>query len=419
MALLNRIGQSCTSLKQINVQHTPRELQWKPPLPEKGVHSVLIAALSALTLAMSALPATAGTAAASLMRLDTNPGRHLVHTVAVFGQDDRRPLATSMNPLRSRIGILSNTNSDAVCTAFCIASDIIATAGHCVSGIGESPSPHAQDFVFHTDASKGSGVGTSVSGARSGYASVNIQTGTIRLKTTPPINATSDWAFLRLAANACPAGGLPLSDLSAAKIHERAQQGQVFNVAYHRDLPHWELASALSCRLLTHSEVEDPEDLARDFERSQDLLLHTCDTELASSGSPLLIEGANGPEVIGINVGTYIRSRVITHDGRIVRRLDTKALANTALLASTLIPQQAAFASIRNITLTRRDQIARLQKLLTAAGIAPGPIDGLFGERTRAAVSHYQAKVGLTVTGLPTFPLLERLEMTTGSTAAR
>ncbi|MCC0010250.1 MAG: peptidoglycan-binding protein [Hyphomicrobiaceae bacterium] len=149
------------------------------------------------------------------------------------------------------------------------------------------------------------------------------------------------------------------------------------------------------------------------------MLLHTCDTEAASSGSPLLIQGADGPEVVGINVGTYVRSRVITHDGRIVQRLETKAVANTAVLASTLIPQRDAFASIGKITLTRRDDITRLQQYLADAGMTPGPVDGLFGEKTRAAVVAYQSKIGHTATGLPTLPLLQRLEMTAGSTAAK
>lgn len=45
-------------------------------------------------------------------------------------------------------------------------------------------------------------------------------------------------------------------------------------------------------------------------------------------------------------------------------------------------------------------QVEALQKLLMAHGINPGPIDGLFGPKTEAAVRRFQEKTGLQVDGI-------------------
>jgi peptidoglycan hydrolase-like protein with peptidoglycan-binding domain len=45
-------------------------------------------------------------------------------------------------------------------------------------------------------------------------------------------------------------------------------------------------------------------------------------------------------------------------------------------------------------------RVEHLQKLLRVAGLDPGPIDGVFGPTTEAAVRAYQQKVGLPVDGI-------------------
>lgn len=50
-----------------------------------------------------------------------------------------------------------------------------------------------------------------------------------------------------------------------------------------------------------------------------------------------------------------------------------------------------------------------LQQRLTAAGFDTGGTDGVIGAKTKAAISAYQASVGLPVTGEPTLELLRRL----------
>lgn len=45
-------------------------------------------------------------------------------------------------------------------------------------------------------------------------------------------------------------------------------------------------------------------------------------------------------------------------------------------------------------------QLRQVQEHLKAAGFDPGPIDGIFGPRLKAALRQYQAVHGLQVTGL-------------------
>ena len=58
--------------------------------------------------------------------------------------------------------------------------------------------------------------------------------------------------------------------------------------------------------------------------------------------------------------------------------------------------------------MTKADR-QELQRLLTAKGFDTGGSDGVMGAKTKAAVSAYQASVGLPVTGEPSLELLRRL----------
>jgi peptidoglycan hydrolase-like protein with peptidoglycan-binding domain len=53
--------------------------------------------------------------------------------------------------------------------------------------------------------------------------------------------------------------------------------------------------------------------------------------------------------------------------------------------------------------------ILLIQGRLKEQGLDPGPLDGLMGRRTRAAIEEYQRKSGLSVDGKPSRQLLERL----------
>lgn len=61
----------------------------------------------------------------------------------------------------------------------------------------------------------------------------------------------------------------------------------------------------------------------------------------------------------------------------------------------------------RDIKLKTR--IVRLQRLLTQKGYAPGPVDGIWGPRSRQALLQYQAANGLKKTGRPGREILDHI----------
>lgn len=83
--------------------------------------------------------------------------------------------------------------------------------------------------------------------------------------------------------------------------------------------------------------------IEREFANPEHLLLHHCATGAASSGAPLLIDGADGPEVVGIGVGTYVISRVALEGDRVVHRYSSDPVANTAVSATAFAQQLELF----------------------------------------------------------------------------
>ena len=61
------------------------------------------------------------------------------------------------------------------------------------------------------------------------------------------------------------------------------------------------------------------------------------------------------------------------------------------------------------------DRVRELQKRLRSLGYRPGPVDGLFGPRTRAAVAWFQVKHGLPLHGRATFRTVRHLRAATGA----
>src|SRR5436305_5504408 len=60
--------------------------------------------------------------------------------VAVFGSDDRTPTPAKYKDVHEKIGLFFNLRRRTVCTALCLARDVIATAGHCLPAtVGDRP----------------------------------------------------------------------------------------------------------------------------------------------------------------------------------------------------------------------------------------------------------------------------------------
>lgn len=328
----------------------------------------------------------------------------LLHPVAVFGSDERVPLPQSLRAIRDRIGVLHDPRSHSVCTAFCVARDIVATAAHCLYRTSEVPPLRLTDLTLKLH---GSHTSTRIAGAAEGAPEPNVVAGSMRLNVHPPIDATRDWALVRLAQPVCKGGAFKLSRKPVEEVMRLAEAGRVYNVAYHRDAPKWQPMFESGCAVKRSFEDAEWGMIRRDFNNPEQLLLHTCDTGGASSGSPLLVDGPDGPEVVGINVGTYVQSKVIMLNGEVLHRFKLDDVANTGVNSLAFAASLDALRAADTL-LSRRD-IHLLQARLKAKGLYKGPQDGTFSAETRAAVEGFERASEMPVTGLATRPLLQTL----------
>lgn len=328
----------------------------------------------------------------------------LLHKVAVFGKDERVPVPQSYRPAAERIGVIRDPASHSVCTVLCVAPDIVATAAHCLYGTNAS---EPLDLTGLTVRLHGGREKSRIAGAEQGTPEAGVLAGSTRLKIRPPIDATHDWGLVKLAKPLCQGKALALSRRPVREVMRMAQAGRVYQIAYHRDLPQWRPMLGRPCRVQHDFKDADWKTIGKDFADPSQLLLHTCDTGAASSGSPLLVDGPNGPEVVGINVGTYVQSKLIMLNGEVVHRFKSDEVANTGVNSLAFASALDAFSRADLITTT--SDVRRLQERLAAHRLFEGRADGHFSAQTRAAIALYERASGLPETGLPTRPLLHAL----------
>lgn len=329
-----------------------------------------------------------------------------VQRVAVFGGDDRVPLPAKYKDVQERIGLLFNLRSRTVCTAFCVAPNVVATAGHCLHRTQGEKAPRLADFWFARNYDTLRDYAR-IAGHANGATAQHVMSGSTSLNVRPPIDATKDWALVQLARPICSKGVLAVRVLSMQQILAEAEAKRVFQISYHRDFTPWKLAYSKPCGVARSFETADWKTIAQDFSDPERLLLHTCDTGGASSGSPLLIDTARGPEVVGINVGTYVQSKVLMQEGQVMRRFKADTVANTGVSAEAFADKLDAFRHAA--ILGTAQQIKELQAALKQHHLYAGPLDGSFGTALRQAIETYEKANGLTVTGLATQALLKRL----------
>ena len=274
---------------------------------------------------------TARLAAFSLTMLAALTEFPKTSAAAVFGVDDRRTLSSAEAAIADKIGTLVSTETGAYCTAFCVAPDVIATASHCLFGTAVTSAPKLSGLVFRLASTPQSHAATPLATVGRALHSKPIQSGTTRLSVAPPIGAAQDWAVARLASPACKSGGLKLSTLPISQIRIAADKGNIYEIAVHADLPDTLLRYGGPCAIQISFPSADEDIIARDFAAPQSILFHTCDTGGGSSGSPLLIDTPTGPEVVGINVGTYVLSRAVTTSETSDAPAKSEPIANTAI----------------------------------------------------------------------------------------
>ena len=334
------------------------------------------------------------------------PGRDF-RLAAIFGADHRVPLPARFKAVEDKIGLLFNLRARTVCTAFCVDRDIIATAGHCLHRTAGERPPQLGDFWFGRDYDTVRDFAR-IAGYASGAAAQHVMSGAMSLSIHPPIDAAKDWALVRLTRPVCSKGGLPLSVLSIDDIIKEAEARRVFHVSYHRDFTPWKLAYSHACGVARNFAGADWGAIARDFVEPAALILHTCATGGASSGSPLLLETPGGPAAIGINIGTYVQSKVVMQAGRITQRLKADTIANTAVSSEVFAEKLETF---RQATILGSSaQIRELQTRLARRGLFAGKVSGVYDAALRSAIEAQERAAGLPVTGLATAALLKQLE---------
>ncbi len=358
-----------------------------------------------LCLSLQAAPKLAAEpAGAGLRAQPSRPSQPaLVQPVAVFGSDDRVPVPPQYRHVQDRVGLLHNEKSRTVCTAFCIGESIVATAAHCLFKTTREQPPRLSDFYFLRHGS-GAREQSWIAGATTSAASQHVLAGSSRLSVDPPINAGSDWALVRLSRPICARGVLPVRALKSDDIAREARARRIFQVSYHRDFPGWRQAYSRPCEVHRSFPSADWATVQRDFADTGHLVLHTCDTGGASSGSPLLLDAPGGPFVVGINVGTYVQSKFLVQQEKAGQSIASDPVANTAVAASAFADRIIPF---RDAAILATGPLMRdLQMLLRERGHYEGQIDGAYGPLLKAAIESYERKAGLAVTGLATEALL-------------
>ncbi len=334
-----------------------------------------------------------------------------VTRVAVFGTDDRIKAPRERAAVSEKVGVLVDLERNTVCTAFCVGTNTVMTAAHCVYPTS-GPSGARLDAIRYRQTLHTVNNDARIAG-RAGRASAsNILVGSTHLKLRPPIDAVSDWTLIRLDRNVCPKGGLALSRRSTEDVLDLARDKRVYNIGFHRDFENFARALSAPCDAPRAFDGATWETISRDFRNSDDLILHTCDTGGSSSGSPLLIDGPDGPEVVGINVGTYLHSTITTpareRQSPSAAPSTSREIANTAIAGHTLADVVAAFTEAGLIATP--SLLRDLQSRLVAAGDYAGPVDGRLSPKFKSAIRQAEIRAGLPVTGLPTRRLLRRLD---------
>jgi hypothetical protein len=333
---------------------------------------------------------------------------------AVFGRDDRTPLTGASAALSQKVGVLTSSKSGAICTAFCLSPDIIATAAHCVFGVDGDHRPALRDLRFNLKYDRTRAI-TEIAGGDIDNQEQHVVAGSRRLSLTPPISAANDWAVVRLRSPVCRAGGLQLIDDSrATQVTPEAFDRGVYQVGVHRDVAEDALLISPSCKIDATGATERA--LARDFLSWRSVTLHGCDTGGGSSGSPMLQGGDGAPVVVGMNVGVYVapRAAVPAAGGEVSPRAP---IANTAISVAAMNNALKAIAG-RDL-LSTPSEIARVQTGLAKRAFFNSAPTGRVDAALVDAVRAYERSAGAPVTGLLTHSLLEQLERSVRAAAPR
>lgn len=338
---------------------------------------------------------------------DVRGESNAVTPVAIFGSDDRRDVPDSLSALEGKIGMLYEQSTQTLCTAFCVGKDIIATAAHCLFQPKNNRLPNLEDVTFRLTYGKAY-LNAGIFGRRTPFTKNYIAVGTTVFNNEPPLSAPRDWALVKLERPICRFGVLKVDTRQAPELIKKSEENKIFQIAYHWDYKHWQLAYSMPCRIQRDYEQIKWRFIRQHFIDYEQLLLHNCDTGGASSGSPLLLlpDPPGAPIAVAINVGTYTRTRLLMRKGQVAKKLDPDIIANTGVNGTAF---NHVIAQMENAEiLNTKDEMVKVQSELRIRGFYSGTLDGTLGRETRAAIIQFEESSGGQPTGLPTQALLRR-----------
>lgn len=329
----------------------------------------------------------------------------------VFGKDDRIPLPGEYAHLKNKIGFLYTRTGNYGCTASCVAKDTILTAAHCVlGGRGKRPAKPQADLKFYLPSKYLKGYYDAADALHGGdYLPRNVFTGAGGSRTFTSRNINSDWAYVKLATNACKGGSLTLKSLPMGKIAEAAKTGKLLEVAFHGDRDFGKtLLFTNTCPVQGVSSNQKRKNVAK-------TIRHTCDLTPGASGSPLLMDVDGELSIVGLNVAQRYTQRYLRRGKKIIKYYKRKATHNLAVHPSVFIRYLAQIAPAKLVTSTRR--LEWIQRGLKERKLYSGKIDGVFGPATRNAIRRFEQSVAQPVLGMPTLELLDRIKPSPPETA--
>ncbi len=290
---------------------------------KNAVFSFTIAGL--LLTGQSALAFQAGTAepsAPSKFGPGVDAYKHLLHKVGVVGRDNRRSLPSGLRrSTKSKIGLLIDKRTGSLCTAFCVAKNVIATAAHCIYNSDNRKAKHFSSYIFRLPGSRPSF--SRMAGYKKNRVRKYIIAGTRSMGRNARGNAHRDWALIKLNKNYCKRR-LALRSSSIGGLIRASKSKRIFQMAFHVDYKHWKQAYSGPCKAARSFKRASSKVLRRNFPGANRILFHTCDTAVVSSGSPILMKSGGSPVAVAINVGAYQQ----------VSKGKTRTIANTAVPAS-------------------------------------------------------------------------------------